>query len=171
MTRRIAPVLVAILVAIAAGCDGGDGEVATQTPPPTTSPETGEAALKDGVRQALRENDRLSGYVLWSNRVPAWATRSTRGPALATLRRSAADRRTRGIRLRTLLNRLEITSIELDPSYTTATAVVRSIQRVRPYSRGTPLGRAIKLNERASVELRRLGAGGRFVVWRVRVLD
>jgi hypothetical protein len=171
MTRRLAPVLVAILVAIAAGCDGGDGEVVTQTSPPTTSPQTGEAALKDGVRQALRDNDRLSGYVLWSNRVPAWATRSTRGPALATLRRSADDRRTRGIRLRTLLNRLEITSIELDPSYTTATAVVRSIQRVRPYSGGKPLGRAIKLNERATVELRRLGAAGRFVVWRVRVLD
>jgi hypothetical protein len=171
MTRRLAPVLIVLLLAIAAGCDGGDEEVATQTPPSTTSPEAGEAALKDGVRQALHDNDRLSGHVLWSNRVPAWATRSTRGPALATLRRSAADRRKRGVRVRTLLNRLEITSIELDPSYTKATAVVRSIQRMRPYSGDKPLGRAIKLNERATVELRRLGASGRFVVWRVRVLD
>jgi hypothetical protein len=171
MTRRVGAVLVALVLAIAAGCDGGDGEVATQTLPSTTSPETDGAALEDGVRQVLRDNDRLSGHVLWSNRVPAWATRSTRGPALATLRRSAADRRMRGIRIRTLRNRLDITSIELDPSYTKATAVVRSIQRVRPYSGDKPSGRAIMLNERATVELRRVGASGRFVVWSVRVLD
>jgi hypothetical protein len=172
MTRRLAPILVALLVAISAGCDGGDGEVATQPPPPTTtSPETDEAALKTAVRRALQQNDRLSGHVLWFNRLPAWSTRSTRGPALATLRRSAADRRTRGIRVRTLVSRLEITSIELDPSYTTATAVVRSTQRLRPYRGGKPIGRAIEFDERANVELRRLGATGRFVVWRVRVLD
>jgi hypothetical protein len=171
MMRRLGPVLIVFLLAIASGCDGGDGEVATQPPPTTTSPETGEAALKDAVQQALRDNDRLSGYVLWSNRVPTWATRSTRGPALVTLRRSAADRRKRGIQVRTLANKLEINSILLDPSYTQATAVVRSIQRVRPYRNGKPLGRAVKLNERAKVELRRLGTSGRFVVWRVRVLD
>ena len=67
-------------------------------------------------------------------------------------------------------NRLEISSIELDPSYTTATATVRSIQRVRPYRGGKPSGRAVKLDERADVELRRLGASDRFVVWKVRVL-
>lgn len=168
--KRLAPILIVLLLAIATGCDGGDGEVATQPPPTTTSPETAEAALKDVVRQALRDSDRLSGFVLWQNRVPSWAVRSTRGPALATLRRSAADRRKRGIRIRTLRNRLEITAIQLDPSYTKATAVVRSIQRVQPYSSGTPKGRSITLNERAKVELRRLGTSSRFVVWRVQVL-
>lgn len=171
MTRRLGAVLIALLLAIAAGCDGGDGEVATQPPPTTTSPEAGEAALESAARQAMQMNDRLSGYVLWFNRLPTWATRSTRGPALATLRESAADRRARGIRIRTLASRLEITSIDLDPSYTRATAVVRSIQRLRPYRGGAPIGRAIRLDERATVELRRVGSSDRFVVWRVRVLD
>ena len=119
------------------------------------------------MRQALRENDRLSGYVLWSNRVPAWATRSTRGPALANLRASAADRRRRGIRIRTLASKLKITSVSLDPSYTNATAVVRSIQRVRPYRAGAPMGRAVKLDERAEIELHRVAGTSRFVVWRL----
>ena len=170
MMRRLAPILIGILVALLAGCDGGNDEASTQPPPATTSREADEAALKNAVRQALRDNDRLSGYVLWVNRVPTWATQSTRGPALATLRRSAADRRKRGIRIRTLENRLEITTINLDPSYTKATALVTSVQRVRPYSSGKPKGRAITLNERAKVELRRLGASSRFVVWRVQVL-
>jgi hypothetical protein len=170
MTRRLGTVLIVFLLAVAAGCDGGDGEVATQPPPTTTSTTTGTAALRDAVRQALRRNDRLSGYVLWRNRVPTWATQTTRGPALVTLRQSAADRRKRGVRVRTLATRLEISSIELDPSYAKATAVVRSIQRVRPYRGGTPSGRAVKLDERASVELRRVGMSDRFVVWRVRVL-
>lgn len=170
MTRRLGTVLIVFLLAVAAGCDGGDGEVATQPPPTTTSTTTGTAALRDAVRQALRRNDRLSGYVLWRNRVPTWATQTTRGPALVTLRQSAADRRKRGVRVRTLATRLEISSIELDPSYAKATAVVRSIQRVRPYRGGTPSGRAVKLDERASVELHRVGMSDRFVVWRVRVL-
>lgn len=170
MTRRLGTVLIVFLLAVAAGCDGGDGEVATQPPPTTTSTTTGTAALRDAVRQALRRNDRLSGYVLWRNRVPTWATQTTRGPALVTLRESAADRRKRGVRIRTLANRFKISSIDLDPSYTTATATVRSIQRVRPYRGGKPSRRAVKLDERANVELRRVGSSDRFVVWRVRVL-
>jgi hypothetical protein len=170
MMRRLGPVLIALLVAIGAGCDGGNGEVETQPPTTTTTSQTGRAALERSVRQALRENNRLSGYVLWSNRIPGWATRSTRGPALAALRRSAADRRKRGIRVRTLTSRLEITSIDLDPSYTSATAVVRSVQRVRPYEGGKPSGRAVKLDERARVELRRLGSSERFVVWKLSAL-
>ena len=167
--RQFALLLLALLAAIAAGCNGGNEKVATQ-PPATTTSETTTATLESGVRQALRENDQLSGYVLWNNRVPAWATRSTGGPALVTLRQSAADRRRRGIRVRTLVNTLEITSIKVDPSYTKATAVVRSVQRVRPYRGGKPIGRAVKLDERANIELRRFGTSNRFVVWRVRVL-
>ena len=170
MMRRLAPILILVLVALLAGCDGGNEEASTQPPPTTTSSQTGKAALERGVRRALKENDRLSSYVLASNRVPAWATRSTRGPALQALRKSAADRRKRGIRVRTLANRLKIVSIQLEPSYTTASAVVRSIQRVRPYRGSKPMGQAVKLDERARVELRRLGTSDRFVVWRVRVL-
>lgn len=170
MTRRFGTVVIVLLLVVAAGCDGGDGEVGTQPPTATTSTTSSDAALRDAVRQALRRNDRLSGYVLWRNRVPTWATQTTRGPALLTLRQSAADRRKRGVRIRTLANTLEISSIELDPSYTTATATVRSIQRIRPYRSGKPAGRAVKVDERADVELRRLDASNRFVVWRVRVL-
>lgn len=168
--KQFALLLVALLAATAAGCDGGNDTATTQPPPTTTSETTTTGTLERAARQALRENDQLSGYVLWNNRLPAWATRSTRGPALDTLRRSAADRKKRGIRVRTLVNRLEIASVKLDPSYTKATAVVRSIQRVRPYRGGKPMGRAVKLDERATVELRRLGTSSRFVVWRVRVL-
>ena len=171
MTRRLGPVLTALLLAVASGCGGSSQKVATEPAPTTTTAEPGAAVLKDGVRRTLHDNDRLSGFVLWSNRVPGWATRSTRGPALDTLRRSAADRRKRGIRVRTVANRLVIRSIALEPSYTRATAVVRSIQRIQPYRAGKALGRAIKLDERAQVELRRLDASGRFVVWRVRVLQ
>lgn len=166
MMRRLAPILIVIVVALA-GCDGGNDEVTTQPPPLTTTSETGKAALEGAARRALRENDRLSGHVLWSNRIPGWAPRSTRGPALAALRASAADRRRRGIRVRTLTSKLEVVSIYLDPSYTSATAMIRSVQRVRPYEGGRPSGRAVKLDERARVELRRLGASDRFVVWRL----
>jgi hypothetical protein len=169
--RQLAPILIVLVLAISSACDGGSDEGTPQPPPGTTTSETGKAALDRAIRRAVRENDRLSSSVLWSNRVPSRATRSTRGPALAALRRSAADRQKRGIRVRTLMNKLDIVSVQLDPSYTTATVVVRSIQRVRPYRGRTPLGRAVKLDERARVELRRLGASDHFFVWRVRILD
>jgi hypothetical protein len=169
--RPAALAAITLTLALAAGCGGGGKSAATSTTTstPTNTTQASAAELKTAVRQALRADDRLSGYVLWSNRVPAWASRSTRGPALAALRRSAADRRKRGIRIRTLTDRLQVTSITLDPSYTKATATVRSVQRVQPYH-GTKPGRAVKLDERAKVELRRLRASRRFVVWSVRVL-
>jgi len=170
MKKLLGPVLIVSLVALLAGCGGGNKKSTTQPPSPTTTSDTGKAALERAVRQALRANDKLSGYVLWSNRVPEWATRSTRGPALAALRVSAADRRQKGIRVRTLVSKLEIASVALNPSYTTATAVVRSVQRVRQYRGGKPMGRAVKLDERAKVELRRLGASDRFVVWRLKAV-
>ncbi len=172
MTRRLGAVLIALLLAIATGCDGGDGEVATQPPPTTTSPQTDEAALEHAVRSALDRNRRLSVFVLWNNRIPAWAERSTRGPALTALRGAAEDRKKRGIRVRSLSDRFQIISIRLDPSYTHGTAIVRGHQRVRPYRRdGVPVGRPVELNERARIELRRIQATGRFVVWRVELLD
>lgn len=171
MTRRLGAVLIALLLAIAMGCDGGEGEVATQPPPATTSPETGEAELRQAVRSALDRNRRLSIFVLWNNRIPAWAGASTRGPALEALRAAARNRSERGVRVRVLTSRREIRSLRLDPSYVTATAIVLDRQRVRP-SRpdGRPLGRAVTLNERARYDLRRIGESDRFVVWRVVLL-
>ena len=172
MRMRLAPVLVVFVLAIAAGCDRGNDEVATQPPPATTTSKTGRAALEQAARSALSENRRLSVYVLWNNTIPAWAERSTRGPALASLRSAAQNRRNRGIRVRMLENRREILSLRLDPSYVRATAIVLDRQRVRPSQpNGRPLGRAAMLNERARYELRRLGQSNRFVVWRVVLLQ
>ena len=171
MTRRLGAVLITLLLVVASGCDGGDGEVATQPPPTTTAPETGEAALTQAVRAALNGNLRLSVFVLRNNRIPAWAERSTRGPALASLRAAAENRRKRGIRVRLVVNRREVRSIQLSPSYVRATAIVLDRQRVQPTGRnGRPLGRQVTLNERARYELRRIGQSERFVVWRVVLL-
>jgi hypothetical protein len=170
MTRRLGAVLIALLLAFATGCDGGDGEVATQ-PRPTTSPESGEAALEEAVRSALDGNRRLSVFVLWNNRIPAWAQVSTRGPALGALRAAAQNRKERGVRVRVLASRREVRSLRLDPSYVTATAIVVDRQRVQPSRRnGRPLGHEVRLNERARYELRRVGESDRFVVWRVVLL-
>jgi hypothetical protein len=171
MMRRLGPVLIALLVAIGAGCDGGNDEAAREPPQTTTTSETGKAALERAVRSALADNRRLSVYVLWNNRIPPWAERSTRGPALASLRTAAQNRTTRGIRVRILDNQREIRSLRLEPSYLRATAVVLDRQRVQPYGRsGKPLGRPTVLRERARYELRRVGGGNRFVVWRVTLL-
>jgi hypothetical protein len=49
-----------------------------------------------------------------------------------------------------------------------ATAIARGLQRVRPYSaKGAALGRAVIVDERARIELRRVGKTNRFVVWNV----
>jgi hypothetical protein len=171
--RRLGPLLIVVVLALLAGCDGGGTEEsATQPPPTTTTPESGRAALERGVRSALAENRRLSVYVLWNNKIPPWAKRSTRGPALAGLRTAAADRMKRGIRVRLLTDRFQVNSIRLDPSYTEATAIARARQRVRPHRlNGKPAGRSVELNERARIELRRIGRTNRFVVWSVKLLD
>lgn len=171
MMRRLAPVLLVVLMAIAAGCGGGNEGVTTQPPPTTTAPETGEAALRQAVRTALDGNLRLSVFVLWNNRIPGWAERSTRGPALASLRAAAENRRKRGVRVRLVVNRREVRSIRLDPSYVRATTIVLDRQQVQPSRRnGRPVGRKVTLNERARYELRRVGQSERFVVWRVVLL-
>lgn len=171
MMRRLAPILIVVLAALLAGCAGGNDEATTQPPPPTTTSESGKAALERAVRSALSENRRLSVYVLWNNRIPPWAERSIRGPALASLRAAAQNRKKRGVRVRILDNRRQILSLSLDPSYLRATAIVLDRQRVQPSRQnGRPLGRATKLNERARYELRRLGRTDQFVVWKVVLL-
>jgi hypothetical protein len=169
--KQFALLLLALLAATAAGCNGGNDKATTQPPPTTTAPETTEATLEQAIRTALNENRRLSIYVLWTNRIPPWAERSTRGPALASLRVAAQNRRERGVRVRMLEGRREIRSVRLEPSYVRATAIVVDRQRVRPSRRsGRPIGRAVVLNERARYELRRVGQSDRFVVWRVVLL-
>jgi glucose/arabinose dehydrogenase len=164
--------LVASSVALA-GCSSGSHQANSTTTSPSTSEATTSTqpdaqALERAARAALDANHKVSIFVLWHNRVPAWALRSTDGPALASLRSAAATRRSRGVRARLLSDRRRVVSLTLDPSYASATAVVVDRQRVQPSERnGKPLGRAVVLNERATYELRRIGSSRRFVVWRV----
>ena len=171
MTAATRPLLLLATVgALAAGCGGTSGKGAatsTSTDATATSTQTSEASLKAAVRTAIRSNVQLSTYVLWHNRVPAWATRSTRGPALTALRSAAATRRKQGIQIRNLSGSYTIVSIALAPSYTTATAVIRSHQRVAPYKAGHRLGKAIVGDDHARLELRRVGGAPRFIVWSV----
>jgi hypothetical protein len=165
--RRLAIGFVAVSVA-AAGCGSGSRVVASTPRAVTTSDRAStQASLEQGVRAALEQNFKLSLYVLWHNEVPSWAPRSTRGPALAELRTSAATRSGRGIRIRSVKTALRIETIHIDPSFTTATAVAESKQRVRPYESGIPQARVVSLDERARFTLRRLASSQHFVVWKV----
>jgi hypothetical protein len=128
------------------------------------------AALNQAVRKALRRNYQLSGYVLWHNALPASAQQSTRGPALAALQNSAAQRRKSGIRIKPVSGRLTIISVSLDPSFTRATATTLASGRVRPYEGGRAEPRTITVHERARVLLHRLGRSPNFVVWQVTTL-
>jgi hypothetical protein len=152
-----------------AGCSNGSNHASSTTASTSTASakQPTPQSLRLAVRTALRSNDQLSGLVLWTNRVPQDATKSTRGPALVELRKAAAQRLSKHLRIRTVSSNLQILSIKLDPSYARATAVIRSRQVVRPYRAGAPLGRTVKLDERARVELHRLGSKTTFVVWRV----
>lgn len=170
-TRSI--LLLAAVAVLAAGCGGASGNVAATTATTTRTDakaqptRTTEATLKAGVRAAIRANVHLSTYVLWHNSIPAWATQSTRGPALKALRTAAATRKKQGIQIKNLSGSYTLTAITLAPSYATATVVVKSHQRVAPYKGGRRLGRAITEDDHARIRLHRLGSTGRFVVWQV----
>jgi len=159
-----------VVALVAGGCGGGSAT------PPSTRKSTSRtasdptAALKMAVRDALRKNYELSGYVLWHNAVPTRAQQSTRGPALAALQASAAQRRKSGIRIKPITGRLTIVSVSIDPSFAKATAMTVASGRVRPYEGGKAEPRTISVHERAHVQLRRLGTAKKFVVWKVTVL-
>lgn len=109
----------------------------------------------------------MSVRALWTNEVPSHPT-ATAGPALTILRKSAADRRRRHIRVRLVSERFRVLSVELDPSFTSATATIIDVQRTQPSdASGKPLGKSVRLNERAHLVLHRLGTAPRFVVWKV----
>ena len=115
MTRRLGTVLIVLLLAIAAGCDGGDGEVATQ-PLAWDDLDHDRRGRPQGCRGARRCAATTGCPATSSGGIGCRrGQHKRRGPALVTLRQSAADRRKRGVRIRTLANRLEISSIELDP--------------------------------------------------------
>lgn len=171
MTKLALILLFGSTALIAGACTGDDNKSPTQTREPTgtttTTAEDETEALEDAARDAIQVDHQLSVRVLWTNRVPEMP-RATAGPALAELRRSAAQRRRRGIRVKLISERFRIVEFTLDPSFATATATVVSDQRVQPHGRGgKPLGQAVRLRERARLELRRVGETERFVVWRV----
>jgi hypothetical protein len=167
--RRLVAIGCVAVAGAAAGCgDGGSHAVASTRDVVTTTDRANvQVTLERAVRVAIKQNFNLSLYVLWHNEVPAWATRSTRGPALAELRASAATRRGRGIRIRPIKTALRIQAVSIDPSYMTATAVADSRQRVRPYESGSPQPRLISLHERARLTLKRVGSSEQFIVWKV----
>jgi hypothetical protein len=183
MKRTAAMIAIALLVA---GCGSGsrNSSPTAQQPLPNattktaTSPTTSNQQiaakhdtrpmLRAAVRAALAANHNLAIKVLWTNRLPATARHSTRGPALAELAKSAKDRHKKGLRVRMIRDEYTVISIALDPTLVKATAVAKWDQRVVPsHSNGTPLGRAVSLQERARIELRRAGSSGSFVVWKV----
>jgi hypothetical protein len=165
--RRLAGIGCIAVAVAAAGCGGGSRVVASTARATTSDRASTQANLERGVRAALEQNFKLSLYVLWHNEVPSWAPRSTRGPALAELRTSAATRSSRGIRIRSVKTALRIETIHIDPSFMTATAVAEGKQRVRPYESGIAQARVVSLDERARFTLRRLASSQHFVVWKV----
>ena len=159
-----------VVALAAAGCGTGSTNPRSTNTSTSSTANDPTAALSLAVRNALRKNYQLSGYVLWHNAVPASAQESTRGPALAGLRASATQRRESGIRIKPITGRLTIVSVSIDPSFAKATAMTVATGRVRPYEGGKAEPRTISVRERARVQLRRLGTAKKFVVWKVTVL-
>jgi hypothetical protein len=168
--RTTAAIGCSAIAILAAGCGSGSASSPTTTANASTTARDPTAALDQAVRKALRRNYQLSGYVLWHNALPASAQQSTRGPALAALQNSAAQRRKSGIRIKPVSGRLTIISVSLDPSFTRATATTLASGRVRPYEGGRAEPRTITVHERARVQLHRLGRSQNFVVWQVTTL-
>lgn len=161
------------LVLAASGCGGSGARTTAGRTTGTSSisrTTTAVASLEDAVRKAITEAHHLSVEALWTNRVPANPP-ANGGPALATLRRSVAERRKAGVRVRTLSEHFRILSVHLDPSYTTASAIVRDDQRVQPTDlKGRRQGGPSEAHERVRLDLRRVGNGERFIVWKVTLL-
>ena len=169
---RLATLTLALAV-LAAGCGSTSGKHTATETTTTASTAAGVTAsdLRNGVVAALRADHKLAVRVLWTNQVPLTATRSTSGPALAGMRASAKGRQKQQIRVRMLHDIYRIISIQLDPSYTAATAVAQSNQNLRlSHLDGRPAGRATEVYERAQIDLHRIGTSSRFVVWRLTVL-
>jgi hypothetical protein len=163
--RRTLPALLACL--LIAGCGGGGSHTAsTTTSTTTTTTVNATAQLEQGVRTALQQNAKVSDYVLEHNATPSWAGRSTAGPALSGMRGSAAQRSSGHITVHVLSDEVSVESINLAPSYATATADVTERSRVVPLRKGHRLGKAVVGNEHAQFTLHR-ASGMTFVVWSI----
>jgi hypothetical protein len=170
--RRRLTYSIAALALLIAGC-GGSSTSTTDDAPSTSSDAQRQAtpmALEQAARTAIEQNAKVSDYVLSNNAIPSWASQSTAGPALAGLRGSAAQRKRAGVRVRVLASSVTIHSIELNPSYLSATAAIVDEGRVRVYKNGRPERHAITLKEPARVALHRIGNETRFVVWKLTVV-
>lgn len=184
--RRLALIL-ATAALLLSGC-GGSGDTSATTPrsesrgtseattssvakqpsAPASTKAKSREALGVAVRDALAANHRLAVKVLWTNRIPSTAKRSTRGPALTQLAASAKARRRKGVRVRMIRDDYRITSVAVGRTGTSATAIAQWDQRVVPsHLDGRPFGRPVSLKEKARIELRRVPGSGAFVVWRV----
>ena len=174
--RARGPAILVVAGALAlTSCGGSSGGTSSGKASTRSAGDSSTAiasgTLEQSARAALIGNAKVAIYVLWHNTLPPWASRSTAGPALTSLRSAAATRRNRGIRVRMITNSRRISQLQLDPSYMTATAVIVDRQRVQPtHVNGQVFGKPVVLNERARVELRRVGKGTRFLVWRVTLL-
>lgn len=168
MRRHLRLPLALAAAVVLASCGGADApQSGSSTRPAVTAQTDPRTRLEQAAREGVLREYSESVRSLWTNRVPARPA-ATGGPALAQWRRSVATRRKRGIRVRMLSQRLRIESVRLDPSYERATALVVAHQRVLPSDRnGRPLGRSVVLNERARIDLRRVGSSERFVAWKV----
>jgi hypothetical protein len=172
MNRAALIALLTCAAIAAAGCGSGNDARTNATSHTQQRTEADPAvALRRSVNVALASNYQLAVYVLWHNRVPTWAKRSTTGPALASLYSAARTRAKRGVRVRMLAHRRRVLQLQLDPSYARASAVILDWQRVQPSNpEGHALGHTVVLRERARYELRRVGKTQRFLVWKVALL-
>lgn len=163
--------LTLIACALLAGCGASVhpkiASTTTTTGGAATAPDP-TAQLEQAVRRAVSEDHALVTQTLLTNRVPA-NPEGAAGPALTYLRRSAAQRRAQDVKVRILSEAFHLLAVQLDPSYTTATATVVNTQLVRPTYRGRP-GRPSTSHEHVRLELHRVGNSERFVVWQVKLL-
>jgi hypothetical protein len=153
-----------------AGCGGGSGHATVAATQTSTAPPSPAIALEQAARTAIEQNAKVSDYVLSNNAIPSWASQSTAGPALAGLRGSAAQRKAAKVRVRVLTSRVTIHSIQLNPSYLSATASIVDEGHVRVYKNGRPERQTVTLNEPAQVALHRVGNETKFVVWKLTVI-
>ena len=116
MTRLLA--LAVSVVVVLTGC-GNANPHGTSNRTTTAASGSGKGSaptardLHAGVLAALHANHKLAVRVLWTNQIPATASRSTRGPALAGMRASAKGRQRQRVRVRMLHDDYRIVSIRL----------------------------------------------------------
>jgi hypothetical protein len=158
--------LILLVCGLIAGCGGGERR-ATNSPTKSVATANPTAELEQAARTALEQNAKVSDYVLEHNAIPSWASQSTAGPALAGMQSSASQRKSGKVSVRVLSSAVEIRSVQLDPSYLSATASVVERSRVRVYQQGRSVGGIRALNEPARVELHRVGNKTAFVVWKL----